>query len=153
MESMVWSASRSRAAVEAFTAGVVAAVLFATPVANASATYESRYGYERTWNAAVRLVRVDNGWKVTEKDDVNGYLLFEYQSSDSPKGTPGSFELARGTDASEPVRVVVRLPQMPRYHEQVLVDALAGKMRREYGPPPERPRVPVADGGADAAED
>jgi len=150
---MAWSTSRSRRAVGAFTAGVAATALCSIPVASATATYESRYGYDRTWNAAVRLVRVDNGWKVTEKDDASGYLLFEYRSSDSPKGTPGSFELARGTDASEPVRVVARLSQMPRYHEQVLVDALAGKMRREYGPPPERPRVPVADGGADAAED
>ena len=39
------------------------------------------------------------------------------------------------------VRVVVQLPQMPRYHEQVLLDELARKMRAEYGEPPE-PRAP-----------
>jgi hypothetical protein len=150
---MVWSTSRSRAAVGVIVVGVATALVSATPSASATATYESRYGYERTWNAAVRLVRVDNGWKITEKDDANGYLLFEYRSSESLKSTPGSFELARGLGPSEPVRVVVRLSQMPRYHEQVLVDALAAKMAREYGPPPPRPQIPSADAGADAAEE
>jgi hypothetical protein len=84
---------------------------------------------------------------------VSGYLLFEYRSSDSRKPTPGSFEMARGATPSDPVRVVARLEQMPRYHEQVLVDELAAKMRREYGSPPPRPSVPIADGGADAQED
>ena len=40
------------------------------PGADAKATYESAYGFDRTWNAAMRLVRVDNGWKVTEKGRV-----------------------------------------------------------------------------------
>ena len=48
------------------------------PGAEAKSTYESPYGYDRTWNAALRLVRVDNGWKITEKDETNGYLLFDY---------------------------------------------------------------------------
>ena len=37
------------------------------------------------------------------------------------------------------VRVVVQIPQMPGYHEQVLVDSLARKLRNEYGDPPKRP--------------
>jgi hypothetical protein len=150
---MVWSTSKSGAAVGIFMVGVTIALLSATIMASATATYESHYGYERTWNAAVRLVRVDNGWKVTEKDDANGYLLFEYRSSESLKSTSGSFELARGLGPAEPVRVVVRLSQMPRYHEQVLIDALAAKMAREYGPPPPHPPIPTAEAGADAAEE
>lgn len=133
---------------------VVVACLATATLANATATFESYYGYDWTWNAAVRLVRVDNGWKVTEKDDTNGYLLFEYRASEGIKSTPGSLELARGPGPTEPVRVVVRLSQMPRYHEQVLIDALAAKMRREYGPPPSpRPSPPGADAGADASDD
>jgi hypothetical protein len=143
-----------RSAIGVLAAGVAAAFLATATLANATATYESLYGYDRTWNAAVRLVRVDNGWKVTEKDDANGYLLFEYRSSEGIKSTPGSLELARGPSPTEPVRVVVRLSQMPRYHEQVLIDALAAKMRREYGPPPSpRPPPPGADAGADASEE
>ena len=59
---------------------VSAAVALTAPGASAKSNYESPYGYDRTWNAALRLVRVDNGWKVTEKDDQNGYLLFDYRS-------------------------------------------------------------------------
>jgi hypothetical protein len=43
---------------------------------------------------------------------------------------------------------------MPRYHEQVLLDSLAAKMRREYGDPPARRSAEEAppdagDGSAD----
>jgi hypothetical protein len=122
----------------------------------AEASLESPYGYARTWNAALRLVRVDNAWKVTEKDESSGYILFEYRSPENVKVTPGSVELVRGREPF--VNVLVRLPQMPRYHEQVVLDSLAAKMRREYGDPPpppkgrEDPREPptdAPDGGSD----
>jgi hypothetical protein len=148
---MSWGASKA-ALVGALSGALVTCAIAATaPGADARSTYESPYGYEQTWNAALRLVRVDNGWKVTEKDESSGYLLFEYTSPESrSKPTPGSFELVRGQDA---VSVLVQLPAMPQYHEQVLLDALAAKMRREYGDPPAHPRVePQApDASADAA--
>jgi hypothetical protein len=121
--------------------------------AQAKSSYESPYGYDRTWNAALRLVRVDNGWKITEKDDANGYLLFEYASPENAKATPGSIELVRGRDPDSPVSVLAQLSRMPHYHEQVLLDALASKMRREYGDPPTHkkapPSEPAPDGGVD----
>jgi hypothetical protein len=122
----------------------------------AKSSYESPYGYERTWNAALRLVRVDNGWKITEKDDASGYLLFEYASPESAKTTPGSIELVRGRDPDSPVSVLAQLPRMPHYHEQVLLDALASKMRREYGEPPAHKKPPAdpnpfADAGTDSS--
>jgi hypothetical protein len=118
---------------------VGAALAIAAPgAAEAKSAYESPYGYERTWNAALRLVRVDNGWKVTEKDDQSGYLIFDYKSPESAKPTSGSLELVRGSQGDGSVSVLVQLPQMPRYHEQVLLDALASKMRHEYGDPPAR---------------
>src|SRR5580693_6764730 len=111
----------------------IAAVLALTALwAEAKSSYESSYGYDRTWNAALRMVRVDNGWKITEKDDQNGYLLFEYKSPESTKPTQGTLELVRGRDGEAPVSVLVQLPQMPHYHEQVVLDALASKMHREY---------------------
>jgi len=115
---------------------VAAAIVTVGHDASARASYDSNYGYERTWNAALRLVRVDLGYKVTEKDEQNGYLLFDYHSSESHGTTPGSIELVRSKDPDAPVEVIVQLPQMPRYHEQVLVDSLARKMRQEYGEPP-----------------
>lgn len=128
--------------------------VFIASAALAKSTYESPYGYERTWNAALRLVRVDNGWKITEKDDANGYILFEYTSPENRKTTSGSLELVRSRDQDSPVSVLAQLPQMPHYHEQVLLDALAAKMRHEYGDPPvhKKPAPPppdVVDGGTD----
>jgi hypothetical protein len=122
--------------------------------ASAKATFESTYGFERTWNAALRLVRVDMGLKVTEKDESTGYLLFDYRSGESgAKPTAGSLEFIRPPEPTDPVRVVVQLPSMPRYHEQVFVDSLARKLRVEYGEPPAKAR-PIAtprDAGAEAA--
>jgi hypothetical protein len=123
-----------------------------TTLALAKATYESPYGYARTWNAAMRLIRVDNGWKVTEKDEANGYLLFEYRSLENAKAAAGSIELVRGQEPDS-VSVVVQLPQMPHYHEQVILDGLASKMRREYGDPPEGHPAPSPDPSPDGGED
>jgi hypothetical protein len=131
---------------------VSAAVALSAPGASARSSYESPYGYDRTWNAALRLVRVDNGWKVTEKDDRNGYLLFDYRTPGGDKPYPGTIELVRGSDGDAAVSVLIQLPAMPQYHEQVLLDALASKMRREYGDPPvhRKPDPSVADAGLDA---
>jgi hypothetical protein len=135
----------------ALVAAAVSALLFGGKTASATATYESPYGYGRTWNAAVRLVRVDNGWKVTEKDDAAGYLLFEYRSPENTRPSPGSIEIVRGPDADAPVSVLAALPQMPHYHEQLLLDSLASKMRREYGEPPRSRKAPPGetDAGGD----
>jgi hypothetical protein len=132
---------------------VSAAVALTATGASAKSIYESPYGYDRTWNAALRLVRVDNGWKVTEKDDQNGYLLFDYTSPGADKPHPGTMELVRGREPDGSVSVLIQLPALPQYHEQVLLDALASKMRREYGDPPvhRRPDPPVTDAGPDAA--
>ena len=146
---MPWASSRT-----VLGATVAAcALLVATAAAEAKSAYESPYGYQRTWNAALRLVRVDNGWKITEKDEASGYLLFEYSAPQIAKSTPGSLELVKPQDPDGAVSVLVQLPQMPHYHEQVILDALASKMRHEYGDPPEhRPVAPTAppepDGGA-----
>ena len=135
---------------------VSGAIALTTGHASAKSTYSSPYGYDRTWNAALRLVRVDNGWKITEKDDQNGYLLFDYTSPGTHKSYPGTLELVRGHDEESGVSVLVQLPAMPQYHEQVVLDSLATKMRREYGDPPVHARPTPAspgDGGTDAGAD
>ncbi len=48
---------------------------------------------------------------------------------------PGSIQML---DTGRAVKVVVQLGQMPRYHEQVVADALSKKLRDEYGDPPPR---------------
>ncbi|MEI7891470.1 MAG: hypothetical protein WCI05_00175 [Myxococcales bacterium] len=133
-------------------------LVFRSPPALAKASYDSPYGFERTWNASLRFVRVDSGWKITERDESSGYLLFEYRSAESGNRTsPGSLEIVRAREPDAPVRVVVQLPQMPRYHEQALIDGLVSKMRAEYGDPPARRRPekpspqPQPDAGVDGA--
>lgn len=117
---------------------VAAAIVLTGEPATAKTSYDSAYGFERTWNAAIRLVRVDMGLKVTEKDDTTGYLLFDYKSAEGSKVSSGSMEFIRSKEPDAPVRVVVQLSQMPRYHEQMLVDSLTKKMRAEYGEAPAR---------------
>lgn len=124
---------------------------FHEPAASAKSAYESAYGFERTWNAGMRLVRVDLGLKISEKDEGAGYLLFDYKSPESGnKPVPGSMEFIRSKETGA-VRVVVQIPQMPGYHEQVVVDQLARKLRNEYGDPPKKPPTPAPpkDAGPD----
>jgi hypothetical protein len=134
-----------------FVAAAVA--LGPAPSASARSAYDSSYGFDRTWNAGLRLVRVDLGLKVTEKDEANGYLLFDYRSPESSaKPCPGSMEFIKSKDDGS-VRVVVQIPQMPGYHEQVMIDSLARKLRTEYGDPPKRPTPsPQKDAGPPDAE-
>ncbi len=156
--SRAWLHFAPRAAAPAL--GVVlglavgSAIVLSGPSATAKTSFDSPYGYERTWNAALRLVRVDLGFKVTEKDDANGYLLFDYKSAEgSSKITGGSMEFVRTREVDAPVKVVVQLNEMPRYHEQMIIDALTKKMRAEYGEAP-RHTAPIVprDAGADVGE-
>jgi hypothetical protein len=132
-------------------AALFACALWPIETAHAKANYDSPYTLAQTYNAALRLVRVDLGLTVTEKDPSVAYVLFDYKSTESGARTvPGSIQLL---DTGRMVRVVVQLGQMPRYHEQVMIDALAKKLRDEYGEPaPRSPEKDAPDAGPDAGE-
>ena len=133
--------------------GAAGAVLASTcgqlGTASAKASFDSPYTLTQTYNAALRLVRVDLGLTVTERDPSAAYILFDYKSTESGRrATPGSIEML---ESGRVVKVVVQLGQMPRYHEQVMSDALAKKLRDEYGEPmPRGNQHEVIDAGADA---
>lgn len=121
--------------------------------AEAKQTYESAYTYDQTWNAALRLVRVDLGMKVVDKDDKVGFILFEYVSDGATSS--GSIEMLK-TDKA--VRVICQIPKFPSYHEIAVLDRLARKLKDEYGAPPPKPKPappPPPDGGNgdDAGDD
>ena len=120
--------------------------LAVTRSAEAKTNFDSPYTLAQTYNAALRLVRVDLGLTVTEKDPSVAYVLFDYKSTESgTRAIPGSIQML---DTGRAVKVVVQLGQMPRYHEQVVSDALAKKLRDEYGDPPARPTgKETPDGG------
>jgi hypothetical protein len=119
----------------------------------ASASYSSPYTFDQTYSTALRMLRVDLGYKVTEKDAENGYILFEYTSPESGKRTcAGAIELVK---TKQRVQVTVQIPAMPQYHEQMIADALSKKLSTDYGEPPKKkdpPPAPVEDAGTpDAA--
>jgi len=116
----------------------------------AKSSFDSPYTLTQTYNAALRLVRVDLGLTVTERDPSAAYILFDYKSTESGRRlAPGAIEML---DSGRAVKVVIQLAQMPRYHEQVMSDALAKKLREEYGDPaPRGTHHEVADAGVDAA--
>ena len=147
-----WVRAAGLGALSAVAVGTVLAIT-APGAADAKSAYESPYGYDRTWNAALRLVRVDLGFKITEKDETTGYIMFDYKSPESHAASPGSMEFIHTKDPQAPVRVVVQLAQMPRYHEQVLVDSLAKKLHTEYGDPPPIVRAKESADASDDAED
>jgi hypothetical protein len=119
--------------------------------AGASVAFESRYTFEQTFGTALRLLRVDLGCKITEKDAENGYMIFEYSSGEGGKQVHrGAVEVVR---ARQGVHVSVQLPSLPRYHEQMIVDALARKLVAEHGEPPARDKTPPPPADADAGTD
>jgi len=138
-----------RAGFASLAAAVTCAVLFPARV-EAQANFDSPYTLAQTYNAALRLVRVDMGLTVTEKDPGVAYVLFEYKSTESgTRVVPGSIQML---DTGHSIKVVVQLGQMPRYHEQVLIDSLAKKLREEYGDPaPRSSRRDTPDAGLDAS--
>ena len=121
--------------------------------ASATASYDSNYGFDRTWNAAVRFIRVDRGYKLLEKDEATGYVLFEYASAESgAKASLGSIEMVR---ANDDVHVVIQLKEMPSYHEHALLNAFSNKLRSEYGDAPRRRKErdkPAPDAGNDTGD-
>lgn len=104
----------------------------------AGARVEAECGYSKaqTYSGALRYLRVDLGYEVLEKDPDAAYLVFRYLQPGQPKSTStGTLEVV---DRGDGVRVFVRLPSMPEYHEVVLRDGLMKKLRDEYGVPPQK---------------
>lgn len=115
----------------------------------ASARTEAEIGYTRTqtFSAALRYLRVDLAYEVTEKDAEAAYLLFTFAAPELQKKTAhGSIEVI---ERERGVRLVVSLPELPSYQEEVLKRGLLQKLRTEYGEPPERaaPPPPKRDKG------
>ena len=107
-------------------------------VARAEAT--SPYTLAQTYGAALRMLRVDLGLEVLERDPDAAYLLFKYRLSDNPRReVDAAIELVSVDDR---VRVIIKIPQMPASHERLIRDRLVKKLRDDYGEPPKRPEPP-----------
>ncbi len=126
---------------------LVTAALLAPATSHAKKTEDFRHTYEQVWGAAIRLIRVDQGYAIKDRDESVGYFLFDYK--DDGRAFPGSVELVRIADqGGGPIRVVIQIPAMPSYIERMLLDKLEKKLLHEYGqpaPPPEKPENPPTD--------
>jgi hypothetical protein len=128
----------------------LAGVLLAASPSPARVEAVCGYTLAQAYSGALRYLRVDKGYEVYEKDAEAAYLLFCYVAPGSPpRPTDGSIELVRARDK---VKLLVRLPAVAEYHEQLLRDELVRKLQSDYGqPPPSGPKkdrtkaVPGAD--------
>jgi len=122
-------------------ATVLTLALFLPANALAKKTEDFRHSYDQVWGAAVRLIRVDQGYPIKDRDETVGYFLFDYR--DDGRLYPGSVELVRIEDqGGGPIRVVIQIPAMPSYIERMLLDKLKRKLLDEYGEPPPPPPPP-----------
>jgi hypothetical protein len=137
------------------------ALALVTRAGAAGARSEADVGYtrEQAFSAALRYLRVDLAYDVTEKDADAAYVLFSFDAPElESKVARGSIEVIQ---RQRTVRVSVNLPALPSYREDVLKLGLLEKLRAEYGepsppaPPPEKtppkkppeadPKEPPAD--------
>ena len=127
---------------------LTALALLLPATAQAKKTADFRHTYDQVWGAAVRLIRVDQGYPIKDRDQSVGYFLFDYK--DDGRTYPGSVELVRIEDqGGGPIRVVIQIPAMPSYIERMLLDKLKRKLVDEHGepapPPPKKPEEPPTD--------
>ena len=115
----------------------VGSVCFSVDSANVEAKTGQDFGYtfDQTFTTAVRLIRVDLGYKITERDDKAGFIRFDYKTDG--KTVPGAIEVIATDDGT---RVFCTISDMPSYHETYLLQKLDRKLRDELGAPkrPER---------------
>lgn len=125
---------------------LVLAALLVPATGRAKKTEDFRHSYAQVWGAAIRLIRVDQGYPIKDRDEGVGYFLFDYR--DDGRTYPGSVELVRVEDKTGTIRVVIQISAMPSYIERMLLDKLEKKLIDEYGEPaptPNRPDDPAAD--------
>jgi len=107
--------------------------LLAASTAWARAEAEVGYTREQAFSAALRYLRVDLGYEVTEKDPDAAYWLFSFAAPEVARKTAhGSIEVIQ---RKRTVRVLISLPELPSYREEVLKRGLLDKLRTEYGEP------------------
>lgn len=123
------------------TAGLLAlgASLWPLPAA-AKSQKKLAYAYEQVWSAAIRFLRVNEGFEIAEKDVDAGYVIFVV--AEDGKRFRGSLEIVRVTDErNQPgLLLIVGIEGRPEYMEQGILDRFEMKLRAELGSPrPPRP--------------
>lgn len=114
-----------------------ALVLFTSDVVRAESSDRVGYSQKQVYSAAVRFLRIELRYEITERDPDAAYLLFEYLPMGQKTPRFGAVEVVK---LQQGVRLVVRLPDQPSYHESMLRDGLLKKLVADYGELPEPAR-------------
>lgn len=121
---------------------VMACVAALPGVASARSQRNLDFRPELAWTAALRLLRIDMGFELVERDAEARFVIFSYV--DGNHTYPGTLEIAERPldDGRSGVRVIVSVPSLPSYVELNLIDRLERKLVEEIGAPlpPPRPR-------------
>jgi hypothetical protein len=109
------------------------------------------YSKSQVFRSALRFLRVDQGYTISERDEESGYLLFDYPL-DKSATTPGSLEIIERDDR---VKLVVTIAKMPEYHERLFVSKFLEKLRADYGelPRTKKKEKPAPDSEKDEERD
>lgn len=119
-------------------AALIALIALCPTVARAKSEKTVGYTYAQVWSAAIRLIRVDRGYPVKDKDRDNGFILFVYPGTGAVKECGGSLEIFPIVDDEgfNKIQVKLSIAQQPSYIEVHLLDSLEQKLREELGAPP-----------------
>lgn len=122
---------------------------FSAPPLHAKVSSEVQYSLSQVYSGALRYLRIDLGYEITERDPDTAYLLFTFKAPGKRDNSFGAIEMVK---TEKQVRLVVNLPQLPSYHEAVLRDGLLKKLQEDYGIRETAPGSKGAGGDAKAPE-
>lgn len=131
------------------TALVLSLFLALPPSLEAKTVRELSYRYNQIWSTAIRFLRVDNHFPISEKDKKSGYIMFDYV--ENGRKSPGSLEIIPTVvEGRKVVLTRIRIGSLPSYVEALLLDKLGRKLRDEYG---QAPKPEIVDTAAKTAKD
>ena len=104
--------------------------------AHARSSVVVSYTTAEVWPAAIRFLRVDRNYRVREKDEPAGYVLFDLP--ENKRTYRAALEMVKTTDDEGRVatQITCTITDLPRRYETTLLDQLAAKVGEERGPPP-----------------
>jgi hypothetical protein len=96
------------------------------------------YRFNTIWSTTIRFIRADKGFKITDKDKENGFILFGFNDDTSEQPSTASLELLHIEDEEGYQRIQLQLSiaNQPSYIEIHFLDKLEEKLRDERGEPP-----------------
>lgn len=131
--------------------GMLASLTLAV-IAEARTETTIQYTKTQVYSAALRYLRVDLGFPVTERDSDAAYLLFEHPAQvRGEAAVRGAIELV---ETPRGLRLFISVPQLPAYQEDVFKRGLLSKLQGELGKPVTKSKAPTKPGseGQDKAK-